>query len=149
MANTMQVNDLGEIKAALERYMERLYKRAMAVVNEYYEFKDEMNKQMDWPKKSSLKPRVRQRGLSIAAEWYDKRWYGSKAKGTRRAFTTYIAKPKGAMSYTLSKLLAYAQDWEKDKVAETENALAAIRYEAGCVMRALSYLNSAIEKAQG
>lgn len=148
MADTMQVNDLGEIKAALERYMESLYKRAMAVVNEYYEFKDEMNKQMDWPKKSSLKPRVRQRGLSIAAEWYDKRWYGSKAKGTRRAFTTYIAKPRTAHGYTLSKLLEYAQDWEKDKVAETENALAAIRYEAGCVMRALSYLNSAIEKSQ-
>ena len=149
MPNTKQENDLKEINAALERHMESLYKRAMAVVNEYYEFKDKMNKQMDWPKKSSLKPRVRQRGLSIAAEWYDKRWYGSKAKGTRRAFTTYIAKPRTAHGYTLSKLLEYAQDWEKDKVAETENALAAIRYEAGCVMRALSYLNSAIEKAQG
>lgn len=149
MTNTMQGNDLGEVKAALERHMESLHKRAMAVVNEYYEFKDEMNRHMDWQKKSSLKPRIRQRGLSIAAEWYDKRWYGSKAKGTRRAFTTYIAKPRAAHGYTLSKLLEYAQDWEKDKVAETENALAAIRYEAGCVMRALSYLDSAIEKAQG
>jgi hypothetical protein len=149
MTTTTHENDLEDIKAALERHMESLYRRATEVVDEYYKFKIEMDKRMDWPKKSSLKPRVRQRGLSIAAEWYDKRWYGSKAKGTRRAFTTYIAKPRTAHGYTLSKLLEYAQDWEKDKVAETENALAAIRYEAGCVMRALSYLNSAIEKGHG
>ncbi|MEW6169547.1 MAG: conjugative transfer protein MobI(A/C) [Pseudomonadota bacterium] len=149
MTNAMQEPNLVEIKAVMEKHMQELYRKATEVVEEYYKFKIEMNKKMDWPKKSSLKPRVRQRGLSIAAEWYDKRWYGSKAKGTRRAFTTYIAKPRTAHGYTLSKLLEYAQDWEKDKVAETENALAAIRYEAGCVMRALSYLNSAIEKAQG
>ena len=53
----------------------------------------------------------------------------------------------GPDSYTLSKLLEYAQDWEKDKVAETETALAAIRYEASCVMKALSYLNMAAKKA--
>jgi len=147
MNETKKENDLEEIKAALERHMESLYKRALAVVNEYYDFKEEINEKMDWPKKSSLKPRVRQRGLSIAAEWYDKRWYGSKAKGTRRAFTTYIAKPKASHGYTLSKLLEYAQDWEKDKVAETETALAAIRYEASCVMKALSYLNMAAKKS--
>ena len=68
MNETKKENDLEEIKAALERHMESLYKRALAVVNEYYDFKEEMNEKMDWPKKSSLKPRVRQRGLSIAAE---------------------------------------------------------------------------------
>jgi hypothetical protein len=147
MTHTMQENSLEEVKAVLERHMESLYRKAMEVVDGYYKFKIEMNQQMDWPKKSSLKPRVRQRGLSIAAEWYDKRWYGSKVKGNRRAFTTYIAKPRTAHGYTLSKLLEYAQDWEKDKVVETENALAAIRQEAGCVMKALYYLNKAIEKA--
>jgi hypothetical protein len=147
MTNAMQENSLEEVKAALERHMESLYRKALAVVDDYYKFKIELNKQMDWPKKSSLKPRVRQRGLSITAEWYDKRWYGSKAKGNRKAFTTYIAKPRTAHGYTLNKLLDYAQDWERDKVVETENALAAIRYEAGCVMRALYYLNKAIEGA--
>ena len=145
----MQESDLKEIKTTLERHMESLYERAMAVVDDYYRFKIDTNKQMDWEKKSSLKPRVRQRGLSIAAEWYDVRWYGSNAKGTRRAVTRYIAKPRAAHGYTLSKLLEYAQDWEKDKVAETEKVLTAIRYEAGCIMKALSYLDSAIEKAQG
>jgi hypothetical protein len=104
---------LKEAKATLERHMESLYRKALAVVDDYYKFKIELNKEMDWPKKSSLKPRVRQRGLSITAEWYDKRWYGSKAKGNRKAFTTYIAKPRTAHGYTLNKLLDYAQDWEK------------------------------------
>ena len=109
MNETKKENDLEEIKAALERHMESLYKRALAVVNEYYNFKEAMNEKMDWPKKSSLKSRVRQRGLSIAAEWYDKRWYGSKAKGTRRAFTTYIAKPKASHGYqTAPQCSAYS-----------------------------------------
>jgi hypothetical protein len=147
MTTATKETKLDEIKAVMEARLQELHKKATEVVDEYYKFKIEMNKQMDWPKKSSLKPRVRQRGLSIAAEWYDKRWYGSKVKGNRRAFTTYIAKPRNAHGYTLSKLLEYAQDWEKDKVVETENVLAALRHEPGCVMKALCYLNKAIEKS--
>ncbi|WP_126448231.1 conjugative transfer protein MobI(A/C) [Sulfuricystis multivorans] len=138
-------NALVGAKDALERHMVELYERAMEVVDEYYRFASEMNKQKDWPQKSSLKPRARQQGLSLSIEWYDKKWHGPKTN--RRAFLTYIAKPRGARGYNLSKLLKYAQDWEKDKVIETENALAAIRHEAGCVMKALSYLNSAIKKS--
>ncbi len=112
MTEATQKNSLEDIKTALERDMESLYRRAAGVVEGYYRFKDEMNRRMDWSEKSSLKPRVRQRGLSIAAEWCEVRWYGSKANGKRRVFTTYIAKPKSAHGYTLSKLLEYAQDWE-------------------------------------
>jgi hypothetical protein len=143
--NMSDQHDLEVVKAALERRMEQLYQRAYAVVEDYYIFKNERNLQADWPKKSSLKPRVRQRGLSIVMEWYDKRWYGSTKKGNRRPFVTYIAKPRGAINYTMSKLLGYAQDWEREKVIETEKEFAKIRHEATCVMKALTYIRKAME----
>lgn len=138
-------HDLEAVKAALEGYMEELYRRATAAAEGYYGFKNERNPQTDWPKKSSLKPRVRQLGSSIAMEWYDKRWYGSAQKGNRRPFVTYIAKPRGAVNYTMSKLLGYAQDWERDKVIETEMEFAKIRHEAACVMKALTYVRKAMQ----
>jgi hypothetical protein len=104
---------------------------------------------MDWPKKSSLQLRVRQQGLALVAEWYNKRWYGSKAKNTRKVFKTYITKPKDKYGYTESKLLGYAQDWEKDMVAEAERKLTLIRYEASNTMKALTYVNLAIAKRGG
>lgn len=138
-------HDLEAVKAALEDYMEELYRRAMAAAEDYYGFKNERNPKTDWPKKSSLKPRVRQLGNSIAMEWYEKRWYGSTQKGNRRPFVTYIAKPRGAVNYTMSKLLGYAQDWERDKVIETEMEFAKIRHEATCVMKALTYIRKAMQ----
>ena len=144
---TRDMDDLALAKEAMERHLESLYQEALALANSFFEFTRAMNQNMDWPRKSSLQLRVRQRGLSIAAEWYDKKWYGSKAKGTRKAFKTYIAKPKGTTGYTLSKLLGYAQEWEGDRVTEAEEILTRIRYQAGCLQKALSYLNSAVEKA--
>jgi hypothetical protein len=41
------------LPAAKTEFTERTIHNLDAI-NEYYEFKDEMNKQMDWPKKSSL-----------------------------------------------------------------------------------------------
>jgi hypothetical protein len=41
----------------------------------------------------------------------------------RKGVAQSIAKPRTADVYTMSKLLEYAQDWEKDKGVETENAL--------------------------
>lgn len=138
-----------QAKGTLERHMESLYQEALELANSFFEFTRAMNQNMDWPKKSSLQLRVRQRGLSLAAEWYDKKWYGSKAKGTRKVFKTYIAKPKGTTGYTLTKLLGFAQDWEVDLVTEVEQKLTGIRFEAGCVMKALAYLNSAMGKRPG
>jgi len=136
---------LETIKMALEGYMEELYRRAMTVAEDYYGFKNEHNKKMDWPKKSSLKPRVRQLGNNIAIEWYDKRWYGSTQKGNRKPFVTYITKPKGAVGYNIGKLLGYAQDWERDKVTATEKEFAKIRHEASYVTKALMYIRKAME----
>jgi len=147
MAETMDENtDLNTAKTHLERHMETLFERAMALAEVFYDFQRKRNATMDWAQKSTLQLRVRQRGLSLSAEWYEKRWFGSKAKGTRNAFRTYIGKPKASKGYTLSKLLSYAQEWEKDKVTEIETALAAIRYDAGCTMKAISFVSSALEK---
>lgn len=130
---------------ALAEHMEALYIRALTAVDAYYTFKDEMNKQMDWRRKSSLKPRVRKRELSVVAEWYEKRWYPSGKGGERKPYTTYIDKPRGKAAYSMSKILKYAQDWEREKVIETEKEFAKIRHEATCVMKALTYIRKAME----
>ncbi len=126
--------------------MDSLFAEATALADLYFEFTRAMNQHMDWPKKSSLQLRVRQQGLALAAEWYEKKWYGSKAKNTRKVFKTYISKPRDKYGYTESKLLGYAQDWEKDMVVETERKLTQIRYEASNTMKALTYANLAIAK---
>ena len=53
-----------QAKDDLERHMESLYQEALELANSFFEFTRAMNQNMDWPKKSSLQLRVRQRGLS-------------------------------------------------------------------------------------
>lgn len=144
-----EIDNLVVAKDAMESHMASLFAEASGLADAFFKFMREMNQSMDWPKKSSLQLRVRQQGVALVAEWYEKKWYGAKAKGTRKVFKTYITKPKDKYGYTESKLLGYAQDWEKDMVAETERKLTLIRYEASNTMKALMYLNLAIAKRGG
>lgn len=141
-----ELDNLAVAKDAMESHMDSLFAEATGLANALFEFTRAMNRNMDWPKKSSLQLRVKQQGLALVADWSDKKWFGSAAKNTRKVFRTYISKPKDKYGYTESKLLGYAQDWEKDMVAETERKLTLIRYEASNVIRALSYINRAMEK---
>lgn len=135
---------LKEIVSALEANMGALYQRAFDLADEYNQFSRESNRRLDWADKGTLQLRVRQRGSSMTAEWYEVRWYGSKAKGTRQPFSTYIAKPKTGYGYTLTKLKSYAQPWEEDKLDEVEGKLNVIRRQAKFVMKAISCLKDTI-----
>ena len=143
---------LEDVIGQLGMSMESLFAGASILADEYNQFIRKRNPKLDWPDKSSLQLRVRQRGLSMTAEWYQVRWYGSKAKGTRKPFSTYIAKPKTGYGYTMSKLFVYAQDWEKDKLQDIEARLTAIRRQAKFVMKAIAALKDTVpdpKKKQG
>ena len=58
------------------------------------------NKNKDWENRSALYPVTRVRGFGLTANWYEVKWYGNKAAGTRRMNKKLIHKPKGSHSYT-------------------------------------------------
>jgi len=99
------------------------------------------NKNKDWENRSALYPVTRVRGFGLTANWYEVKWYGNKAAGTRRMNKKLIHKPKAGHSYTLAKLESHSQPWEVDMVREVEAGLAEIRRKAAIVSKALSLLN--------
>ena len=99
------------------------------------------NKTKDWANKSTLYAIARVRGYGMTANWYEVKWYGNKAAGTRRMNKKLIHKPKAGHSYTLAKLESHSQPWEVDMVREVEAGLAEIRRKAAIVSKALSLLN--------
>ena len=98
------------------------------------------NKNKDWENRSALYPVTRVRGFGLTANWYEVKWYGNKAAGTRRMNKKLIHKPKGSHSYTFAKLESHSQPWEVDMVREVEVGLAEIRRKAAVVSKALLYL---------
>ena len=98
------------------------------------------NKNKDWANKSTLYAIARVRGYSLTANWYEVKWYGNKAAGTRRINKKLIHKPKAGHSYTFAKLESHSQPWELDMVREVEAGLAEIRRKAAIVSKALLYL---------
>ena len=98
------------------------------------------NKNKEWENRSALYPVTRVRGYGLTANWYEVKWYGNKAAGTRRMNKKLIHKPKGSHSYTFAKLESHSQTWEVDMVREVEVGLAEIRRKAAVVSKALLYL---------
>jgi len=98
------------------------------------------NKNKEWENRSALYPVTRVRGYGLTANWYEVKWYGNKAAGTRRMNKKLIHKPKGSHSYTFAKLESHSQPWEVDMVREVEVGLAEIRRKAAVVSKALLYL---------
>lgn len=98
------------------------------------------NKTKDWANKSTLYAVARVRGYGLTANWYEVKWYGNKAAGTRRINKKLIHKPKAGHSYTFAKLKSHSQPWELDMVRAVEAGLAEIRRKAAIVSKALLYL---------
>ena len=99
------------------------------------------NKNKDWANKSTLYAIARVRGFGLTANWYEVKWYGNKAAGTRRMNKKLIHKPKAGHSYTIAKLESHSQPWEVDMVREIEAGLAEIRRKAAIASKTLSLLN--------
>lgn len=138
---------LEAIKEQLEKHVDELGEQAMAAAERYYRFREETGKDMDWPLKSVLLPRVRKHGNSVTIEWYKWRWFrGASNKNGRKGVAEYIPKPRNTRAYQMSKLLEHAKDWEREMVEQTEKEFAAIRQQLWLVMRARSYIDMAIKE---
>lgn len=134
-----------EAISILERRIDALHARAYKIVERHWNYVREMEGRLPgWENKSSLQVRCAAKvGNSIRIDWCGIKWYGSKAKGDRKPIRTYIAKPKGAFGYTLSKLKALARDWEAQKVEETETQISDIRREASHLVKAIISIRNA------
>lgn len=140
----MDENAYKVAREALERRIEDLIKEAYAVVEDHWKVVYAEEKQRPgWKNASSLQLRARKVGNSIILEWSGVRWYGGT--GQRRKKLVYIPKTRGEYSYSMSKLMAFAKDWEKPLVEQTEKRLAAIRREAGHIAKALQSIRHAQE----
>jgi len=138
------LNTYDEVVVFLERKIEDLYEQAYRIVEQHWAFVRQMeNKHPGWENKSSLQLRCEKQGNSIRLDWCGIKWYGSRAKGNRKPIRVYITKPKGSHCYTLSKLLAFAKEWEKALVEDTERHLAEIRHEASHLVKAIASIRYA------
>ena len=133
-----------EAQRILEARIDALFHTAYAIVERHWQFVRRMeSRSSHWEDKSSLQLRCEKVGNSIRADWCGIRWHGSKAMGNRGVTRVYIAKPKGAHGYALSKIMAFAKEWEKPMIEETEARLAAIRREAGLLVKAIAAIRIA------
>jgi hypothetical protein len=107
--------------------------------------KDMENRSPGWENKSNLQVRCVKEGNSLRLDWSGVKWYGSKAKGTRKLKRVHIRKPEGSYAYSLKKLFEHCKEWEKSLVKDTEGKLAAIRREARHVAKALQLIRFARE----
>jgi len=120
--------------------IEALGVEAEQLCKRHFDFVMAENKNKEWENRSALYPVTRVRGYGLTANWYEVKWYGNKAAGTRRMNKKLIHKPKGSHSYTFAKLESHSQPWEVDMVREVEVGLAEIRRKAAVVSKALLYL---------
>lgn len=136
------------VMEALEGYMEALHEQAYEIVMRHWDaVKLQERKTPGWENSSNLQLRCELRGNSLRIDWCGIKWVGSKKMDNRRMVRITIPKPTGVNSYSLPKLYAYAKEWEKPLVKETEDKLAAIRSEASHVIKALRAIRNAAKVA--
>lgn len=130
--------------SALERRLDDLAVRADRIVDGHWRAVQAMERRFPgWENKSQLQVRSAKEGNSLRLDWFGVKWYGSKAKGTRKPMRTHIGKPAGAYSFSLSKLYTHCKEWEKPMVRDTEEQLATIRREARHIAKALQLIRFA------
>jgi len=139
----MQDNNKNAMKT-LEGYMEALHDQAYELVMQHWEaVKLQERKTPGWENSSNLQLRCDKKGNSLRIDWCGIKWLGSKKMGNRRMVRISIPKPADMNSYSLTKLYAYAKDWEKPLIKETEEKLTAIRCEASHVIKAIRAIRNA------
>lgn len=129
---------------ALEGYMNALHDLAYEIAMGYWEaVKLQERKTPGWENRSNLQLRCAKKGNSLRIDWCGTKWIGSKKTNNRRMVRISIPKPAGVNSYSLPKLYAYAKEWEKPLVKETEDKLGAIRNEASHIIKAIRAIRNA------
>ncbi len=131
-----------DLIAALENRITTLHDMAYDIASAHFKLiKDGEAKMPGWENRSTLHLRCAKKGNSIRIDWCNVKWYGPK--GSRSMMRKPIPKPRGKHEYALGKLYAYAKDWEKPLIEDTEKQMAVIRQEASHLVKALTYLRYA------
>ena len=127
-----------EIKEKLVSRLDDLHKDVESIVQRYWLKVLKMeSEQTGQKKRNKLRVRSVMDGNSLRAEWYFISWVGKGKDGKYFDKKDSISKPARSFGYTLSKLLKYAHEWEKEIVEETEQQLVGIRQESHHLTRAL------------
>lgn len=129
-----------EAQCLLEEGIEDLFQTAYAITERHWVEVRRIESRLpsSWENKSNLQLRCHRVGNSIRVDWCGLRWHGSVKAGTRDSVRIYIPKPKGAHGYTVSRILAFAKDWEKSLIEDTEAQLVPIRREASQLVKAIA-----------
>lgn len=133
--------NISKALVSLTAEIETLGSDAEGLCTRHLELVMSENKTKDWENKSTLYVQARIRGYGLTVNWYEIKWYGKKATGTRRMSKTLIKKPAKSYTYSMSVLERHAQPWEIDMVREIEEMLGRIRRRAIFISKAMAMLN--------
>ncbi len=129
------MESLETIWTSIENRIDELEAIASSIIDRHWELVMQ-NEKPGWQNKSQLNLRIHRKGNNLRIDWTGVKW-SSTAKGRKYPLYTHITKGRGSHTYTLSKLFAFAREWEKPLIEETEKELAWIRREAFHLNRAL------------
>lgn len=132
---------------ALEACIGELFVQAAQVAEDYMSFVDGMEgSRQGWKTMSKMQLACNRRGNHLDLRWTGIKWIGTK--GERKSIRVAIPKTKDAHTYPVDKLKLHAQDWELEKVIETEHKLHGIRRKASHLVKSIMSLRNTIRLAK-
>ena len=96
--------ELDRALQALQDRLEVLGGKATELCQQHFDLITTENKVRAWEGKSVLFAQTRVRGFSLTTNWYEIRWYGSKAAKTRRMVKKLINRQRGEHGYNMAVL---------------------------------------------
>lgn len=135
------------IRVSIEKRLDEIEAMASTIIDWHWQQILQYEKaHPGWQNRSRLSLRCYRKGNNLRLEWSGIKWKKEKSSGKSLRFHLHIEKGRGN-GYSLSKLFAYAMEWERPLVEEAEQELAWIRREAYHLNRALFSLRYAREAA--
>ena len=135
--------ELDRALQALQDRLEVLGGKATELCQQHFDLITTENKVRAWEGKSVLFAQTRVRGFSLTTNWYEIRWYGSKAAKTRRMVKKLINRQRGEHGYNMAVLHKLSQPWESNIVETIEPQLKEIRREVWLISKAIVQLKLA------
>ena len=123
-----------------------LFDQALRVHDEYLAFVASHEKtRSEVPGSSGVQLSCTRKGNHLDLKWTGVKWYGPKGKRVSKWIV--IAKNKEKNSYSIEKIRPFAQEWEVDKILETEEKLTRIRRKAAHLVKGITAVRNAIRVA--
>ena len=120
-----------QIKQQLREAQARLQTEAQDIVRRFWDLALEVKRTRPYSEWNKYGVRVRPRTVSISVEWFENVMTGPKGNRKHRAF--YVSRGAGN-KYPMSKFTK-APAWERQAIAEFEEAAAPIRQKADILVR--------------